>query len=207
MPFAQISSLWGKSPINHIKACVSNVLQKIPSSDHTESDPVLTSLVNWNLFSSAASDSRASRVAPVVKTVPAGAGGKRQEFGPWVRKTPCRRPWQPTPVRLPGESHGGRRLVGYSPWGRKESDTTEQLHSHFSLSCIGEGNGNPLQCSCLENPRDGGASWADVYGVTQSWTWLKWLSSSSSRPFYSTFKIVSLMSLPFLQHTSVIRTL
>ena len=56
----------------------------------------------------------------------------------------------------------------YSPWGRKESDTTEQLHFHFSLSCIGEGNGNPLQYSCLENPRDGGAWWADVYGVAQS---------------------------------------
>ena len=57
---------------------------------------------------------------------------------------------------------------------------TERLHFHFSLSCIGEGNGNPLQCSCLENPRDSGAWWAAVYGVTQSWTWLKWLSSSSS---------------------------
>ena len=56
---------------------------------------------------------------------------------------------------------------------------TERLPFHFSLSCIGEGNGNPLQCSCLENPRDGGAWWAAVYGVAQSWTWLKWLSSSS----------------------------
>ena len=63
--------------------------------------------------------------------------------------------WQPTPVLLPGKSHGWRSLVGYSPWGREESDTTEQLHFHFSLSCTGEGNGNPLQCSCLENPRDG----------------------------------------------------
>ena len=51
--------------------------------------------------------------------------------------------------------------MGCSPWGRKELDMTEQLHFHFSLSCIGEGNGNPLQCSCLENPRDGGA-WPDV---------------------------------------------
>ena len=59
-------------------------------------------------------------------------------------------------------------------------DTTEQLHFHFPLSCIGEGNGNPLQCSCLENPRDGRAWWAAVYGVTQSQTRLKWLSSSSS---------------------------
>ena len=60
---------------------------------------------------------------------------------------------------------------------------TERLHFHFSLSCIGEGNGNPLQCSCLENPRDGGAWWAVVYGVTQSRTWLKWLSSSSSKEY------------------------
>ena len=64
--------------------------------------------------------------------------------------------------------------------GRWESDTTERLHFHFSLSCIGEGNGNPLQCSCLENPRDRGAWWAAIYGVTQSQTQLKWLSSSSS---------------------------
>ena len=70
--------------------------------------------------------------------------------------------------------------VGCSPWGRQESGTTEGLHFHFSLSCIGEGNGNPLQCSCLENPRDWGAWWASVYGVAQSWTWLKRLSSSSS---------------------------
>ena len=64
--------------------------------------------------------------------------------------------------------------------GLLESDTTERLHFHFSLSCIGEGNGNPLQCSCLENPMDRGAWWAAVYGVTQSWTRLKQLSSSSS---------------------------
>ena len=64
--------------------------------------------------------------------------------------------------------------------GLLESGTTERLHFHFSLSCIGEGNGNPLQCSCLENPRDGGAWWAAVYGVTQSWTQLKRLSSSNS---------------------------
>ena len=67
-----------------------------------------------------------------------------------------RRQWQPTPVLLPGKSHVQRSLVDCSPWGHEESDTTEQLHFHFSLSCIGEGNGNPLQCSCLENPRDGG---------------------------------------------------
>ena len=86
----------------------------------------------------------------------------------------------PTPVLLPGKPHGWRSLVGCSPWGCWELDTTEWLHFHFSLSCIGEGNGNPLQCSCLENPRDGRAWWAAIYGVTQSWTQLKWLSSSSS---------------------------
>ena len=88
-----------------------------------------------------------------------------------------RRQWHPIPVLLPGKSHGWRSLVGCSPWSRKELDMTERLHFHFSLSCIGEGNGNPLQCSCLENPRDGGAWWAAVYGVAQSWTRLKRLSS------------------------------
>ena len=92
-----------------------------------------------------------------------------------------RRQWHPTPVLLPGKSHGWRSLVGCSPWGRKESNTTERVHFHFSLSYIGEGNGNPLQCSCLENPRDGGAWWAAVYGVAQSRTRLKRLSSGSSR--------------------------
>ena len=91
-----------------------------------------------------------------------------------------RRQWHPTPVLLPGKSHGRRSLVGCSLWGREESDTTEQLHFHLSLSCIGEGNGNPLHCSCLENPRNGGAWWAAVYGVAQSRTRLKRLSSSSS---------------------------
>ena len=82
---------------------------------------------------------------------------------------------------LDGKSHGWRSLVGCSPWGCYKLDMTEWLHFHFSLSCIGEGNGKPLQCSCLENPRDGGAWWAAVSGVTQSWTLLKWLSSSSSK--------------------------
>ena len=91
--------------------------------------------------------------------------GKQSVFG--------RRQWHPTPVLLPGKSRGWRSLVGCSPWGREESDTTERLHFHFSLSYIGEGNGNPLQCSCLENPRDGGAWWAAVYGVAQSRTRLK----------------------------------
>ena len=88
-----------------------------------------------------------------------------------------RRQWHPTPVLLPGKSHGRRSLVGCSPWGHKELDTTKWLHFHFSLSCIGEGNGNPLQCSCLENPRDGGAWWAAVYGVAQSWTQLQQIES------------------------------
>ena len=89
-----------------------------------------------------------------------------------------RRQWNPTPVLLPGKSHGWRSLEGCSPWDRWGSDTTEQLHFHFSLSCIGEGNGNPLQCSCLENPRDGepgglpsmgshrvGHDWSDLAAV------------------------------------------
>ena len=94
-----------------------------------------------------------------------------------------RRQWHPTSVLLPGKSHGWRSLVGCSPWDCKESDTTERLHFPFSLSCIGEGDGNPLQCSCLENPRDRGTWWAAVYGVAQSRTRLKRLSSSSSCSF------------------------
>ena len=90
-----------------------------------------------------------------------------------------RRRWHPTPVLLPGKPHAWRSLVGCSSQGHKEADTTELLHFHFSFSCTGEGNGNPLQCSCLENPRDGGAWWAAVYGVAQSRTQLKRLSSSS----------------------------
>src|SRR5574337_450319 len=74
-----------------------------------------------------------------------------------------RRQWHPTPVLLPGKSHGRKSLVGCSPWGRSESGTTERLHFHISLSCIGGGHGNPLQCSCLENPRDCGAWWAAVH--------------------------------------------
>ena len=85
-----------------------------------------------------------------------------------------RRQWQPTPVLLPGKSHGRRNLVGCSPWGRTESDTTEQLSSSSS------------QYSCLENPRDRGAWWAAVYGAAQSRTRLKWLSTSSSWCHYYT---------------------
>ena len=80
-------------------------------------------------------------------------------------------PWTEEPDRL-------------QSWDHTESDTTERLHFHFSLSCIGEGNGNPLHCSCPENPRDGGAWWAAISGVAQSQTWLKQLSSSSSLPVY-----------------------
>ena len=91
-----------------------------------------------------------------------------------------RRQWHPTPVFLSVKSHGRRSLVGCSPWGCKEWNTTERLHFHFSLSRIGEGNGNPLQCSCLENHGDAGAWWAAIYGVAQSWTQMKQLGSSSS---------------------------
>ena len=79
---------------------------------------------------------------------------------------------------LGGKFHGQSSLVGCSPWGYEESDTTERLHFHFSLSCIGEGNGNALQCSCLENPRDGGDWRAAIYEVVQSQTQLSQLSSS-----------------------------
>ena len=89
---------------------------------------------------------------------------------------PQRRQWHPTPVLLPGKSHGRRSLV--SPWGRWGSDTTERLHFHFSLSCIGEGNGNPLQCSCLENPRDRGAWWAASLGSHR--VWHDWRNSAAA---------------------------
>ena len=84
-----------------------------------------------------------------------------------------RKQWHPTPVLLPGKFHRPRSLVGCSPLCLYKSDMTERLPFHFSLSCTGEGNGNPLQCSCLENPRDGGAWWAALYGVAQSRTRLK----------------------------------
>ena len=96
-----------------------------------------------------------------------------------VRVQRWRRQWHPTPILLSGKSHGRRSVVGCSPWGRK-SRTTERLHFHFLLSCIGEGNGNPLQCFCLENSRYGGGWWAAVYGVTQSQARLNDSSSSSS---------------------------
>ena len=96
-----------------------------------------------------------------------------------------RRQRHPTPVLLPGKSYGRRSLVGCSPSGREESGMTERLHFHFSLSCVGEGNGNPPQCSCLENPRDGGAWWAaqsrSASGVAQSQTQLSNLAAAAAR--------------------------
>ena len=114
------------------------------------------------------------------KVSPYGKGIKKWRLKLAMLIQHTEKEWHPTSVLLPGKSHGRRSLVGCSPWGLEESDTTERLHFHFSLSCIGEGNGNPLQCSCLENPRDSRAWWAAVYGVAQSRTRLKRLSSSSS---------------------------
>ena len=104
--------------------------------------------------------------SPVVKILPSSAGGVR------------RRQWHSTPGLLPGKSHGQRSLVGCRPWGCQESDMTERHHFHFSLSCIGEGNGNPFQCSCLENPRDGEPGGLPSMGSHR--VGLKRLSSSSS---------------------------
>ena len=111
-----------------------------------------------------------------------------------------RRQWHPTPVLLPGKSHGWRSLVGCSPWCRKESDTTERLHFHISLSCIGEGNGNPLQCSCLENPRDGGAWWAAYMGshrVGQDWSDLEAAAAAMYFNSISLWSEVEYLSLMF----------
>ena len=96
--------------------------------------------------------------------LPFSSNGLFFKKNPWWSSL-LRREWHPTAVLLLGKSHGRRSLVGCSPWGCYESDTTERFHFYFSLSCIGEGNGNPLQCSCLENPRDRGAWWAAVYGL------------------------------------------
>ena len=100
-----------------------------------------------------------------------------------------------------------RSLVGCSPWGRQELDTTERLDFHFPLSCLGEGNGNPLQCSCLENPRDGGAWWAAVSGVTQSWTRLKRLSSSSSNFYFSLFNSTYIIYLVISSYHDLLRNI
>ena len=90
-------------------------------------------------------------------------------FNKWFWEN-WRRQWQATPVLLPRKSHGQRSLVGCHPWGHEELDMAERLHFHCLLSCIGGGNGNPLQCSCLENPRDREAWWVAVYRVAQSRT-------------------------------------
>ena len=95
-------------------------------------------------------------------------------------------PWMEEPGRL--QSMGSLRV-------RHDWATSR------SLSCIGEGNGNPLQCSCLENPRDGGAWWATVYGVAQSQTRLKWLSSSIYNIIYLVAQVVK--NLPAMQETQV----
>ena len=118
-------------------------------------------------------------VSPPQSHFPAGTCGRESRvrllyFYYMVTRMILRgRQWHPTPVLLPGKFHRRRSLEGCSPWGRWGSDTTERLHFHFLLSCIGEGKGNPLQCSCLENPRDRGAWWAAVYEVAQSRTRLK----------------------------------
>ena len=115
----------------------------------------------------------------------------RSGFDPCVGKVPWRRKWHPTAVLLPGKPHGWRSLVGYSPWGRRESDTTEQLHFHFHLQCrrrrrcrfnpwVGRfperGHDNSLHYSCLETSMDRGARQAIVHRVTKSRIWLKQLS-------------------------------
>ena len=143
------------------------------------------SLVGCRLWGRTESDMTESDLA-------AAADGREREKPNLVglKKAIRRRQWYPTPVLLVGKSHGWRSLVGCSSWDRWESDTTERLHFHFSLSCTGEGNGNPVQCSFLENPRDGGAWWAAVYGVAQSWTRLKRLSSSSSNKKAITFQFL-----------------
>ena len=141
---------------------------------------------HWNQIHYILCSQRWRRAIQSAKTRPGADCGSYHEFliAKFLieesRENHWRRQWHPTPVLLSGKYHGWRSLVGCSPWGREEPDTTERLHFHFSLSCIGEGNGNPLQCSCLENPKDGEACWAAIYGVVQSQTRLKQLSSSSS---------------------------
>ena len=108
--------------------------------------------------------------------------------------------WQPTPVLLPGKSHGRRSLVGYSPWGRKELDTTERLHFHFSLSCTEEGNGNPLHILAWRIPGMG-AWWAAVYGshrVGHDWSDLAAAAAAAAE-----YKHTSLLSVLF---SSLMRT-
>ena len=159
------------------------------------------------------------------KNLPANIGdirniGSIPENMPWRRKfgiqyscleNPMDRgTWQATVQRfektpqsstLAWKIHGQRSLVGCSPWGHQESDMTERLHFHFSLSCIGEGNGNPLQCSCLENPRDSRAWWAAVYGVAQSWTRLKTAAAAADMievTYYTCTVLLCAKSWPIL---------
>ena len=110
------------------------------------------------------------------------------------------RQWHPTPVLLPGKSHGRRSLMGCSPWGREESDTIERLHFHFSRSCIGGGNGNPLQCSCLENPRDaepGGLPSMGLHRVGHDWSDLVVVVVFCNNiPFHSTHSVCATSSSP-----------
>ena len=110
-----------------------------------------------------------------------------------------RRQWHPTPVLLPGKSHGWRSLVGCSPWGCEGSGMTERLHFHFSLSCIGEGNGNPLQCSCLENPRVGGAWWLPSMGSDRvGHDWSDLAAAAAAAAFYgSKHFLLSLFKKPY----------
>ena len=117
-------------------------------------------------------------------------------FMPWRRK------WQPTPVFLPGESQGRGSLVGCCLWGRIELDTTGWLQFHFSLSWVGEGNGNPLQYSCLENPRDGEAWWAAVHGVAQvRHDWSDLTAATVTAATYSLFhKNFPIMNQMLLAH-------
>ena len=105
-----------------------------------------------------------------------------------IKSTPKderRRQWQPTPVLLPGNSCGQSNLVGYSPWGREESDTTELLHFHFSLSSTEEGNGNPLQYSCLENPRDGSVVGCHLWGRTVRYEWCDLAAAAKMKVYYN----------------------
>ena len=136
---------------------------------------------------------------------PGGSDGKTSAYNVGdsgsilVGKISWRRKWQPTPVFLPGKSHGLRGLVGCSPWGCKELDTLSDFTFTFHFSCIGEGNGNPLQCSCLENPGMGEPGGLPSMGVTQSRTRLKWLSGSSSSLYLgaSLCGLVGVVCLPF----------
>ena len=114
---------------------------------------------------------------------------------------PRRRQWHPTRVLLPGKSHGWRSLEGCSPWGCWGSDTTERLHFHFSLSCTGEGNGNPLQYSCLENPRDrepGGLPSMGSHRVRHDWSDL----AAAAAFFYKGFPAGTSVKNPLCQYRS-----